>query len=62
MVAIRSKPLRRQLDETGLRETSATITSHPALAIGIIALLAAGGALFAAMYPEMKRYLLAKRM
>ncbi|HOO17046.1 MAG TPA: hypothetical protein PLU99_08045 [Phycisphaerae bacterium] len=57
MVAIRTKPMRRRV-----RETTDVVTAHPGLTVAAIILLSIGGAIFVAMYPEMKRYLLAKRM
>lgn len=57
MQAIRTKPIRRRIDET----TDAIVT-HPGLTIAAIILLSIGGAIFVSMYPELKRYILAKRM
>ncbi|HPC23106.1 MAG: hypothetical protein KBH81_11490 [Phycisphaerae bacterium] len=45
-----------------VRETTDVVTAHPGLTVAAIILLSIGGAIFVAMYPEMKRYLLAKRM
>jgi hypothetical protein len=57
MLAVRSKPISRRLDKT-----TDAIIRHPGLSIMTMVLLATGAALFVAMYPELKRYILAKRM